>query len=48
MVFIGLVLAIAFGLSLPATRRMLPFESFLAVVVVGGSCIALFQLGRLS
>lgn len=48
MVLIGLLLLVAFVLSLPMTRRALPFESLLAVGTLGVVTLALFQMGRLS
>ena len=48
MLLIGLLALIAFFLSRTLTRRALPFESMLAIGVVGIVCLALFQTGRLS
>lgn len=48
MVLIGLLLVVAFLLSRPRVRQAVPFESLLAVGVVGSLCVVLFQIGRLS
>lgn len=48
VVLIGLLLLVGFILSRPALRQALPFESLLAVGIVGVLAVALFQMGRLS
>ena len=48
MLLIAFLLVIAFVLSRPNIRKALPFESVLAVGVVGTVCVVLFQVGRLS
>ena len=48
MVLIGFLLTIGFLLSQNVTRRVLPFESLIAFVVLGTTCVVLFQIGRLS
>lgn len=45
--FIGCLLVIAFILSRGLTRDAFPFESLLAVGLVGVTCVVLFQMGRL-
>ena len=48
MVFIGLLLLTGFLLSRATLRRAIPFESLLAIGVVGALSVFLFQIGRLS
>lgn len=47
MLFFALLLLIAWGLSHSLPHRLVPSESLLALVLVGITVMALFQMGEL-
>lgn len=47
MLLIGALVALAWVFSSKTIRDALPFESLLAILVVGLLCVGLFEMGRL-